>query len=166
MEKIFYILEFISIIFTCFIIISVNPIYTLIYFLISLISISCMFFLLGDYFAGALEIIIYAGAILILFIFVLMLLNYKKVELEEKYYLFKKLSFLIILIILTLLFLIIVFYIFKNLCDKKYIIYNFVNIKNIGINLFTKYKIIVELISILLLSGVIIVLHIGKQKNN
>ncbi|QJC33015.1 NADH-quinone oxidoreductase subunit J family protein [Enterobacteriaceae endosymbiont of Donacia semicuprea] len=164
MEKIFYILEFISIIFTCFIIISVNPLYTLIYFLVSLISISCMFFLLGDYFAGSLEIIIYAGAIIILFIFVLMLLDYKKIELEEKYYLFKKLSLLIILIILTLLFLITIFYIFKNLCDKRYIIYHFINIKNIGINLFTKYKIIVELISILLLSSVIIVLHIGKQK--
>ncbi|QJC32212.1 NADH-quinone oxidoreductase subunit J [Enterobacteriaceae endosymbiont of Donacia versicolorea] len=166
MEKIFYILEFISIIFTCFIIISVNPIYTLIYFLISLISISCIFFLLGDYFAGALEIIIYAGAIIILFIFVLMLLNYKKVESEEKYYLIKKLPFIITIIIFTLLFLIITFYIFKNLYNKKYILYNFLDIKNIGINLFTQYKIIIELISILLLSGVIIVLHIGKQKIN
>ncbi|QJC32612.1 NADH-quinone oxidoreductase subunit J family protein [Enterobacteriaceae endosymbiont of Donacia dentata] len=166
MEKIFYILEFISIIFTCFIIISVNPIYTLIYFLISLISISCIFFLLGDYFAGALEIIIYAGAIIILFIFVLMLLNYKKVELEEKYYLIKKLPLIITIIIFTLLFLIITFYIFKNLYNTKYILYNFLDIKNIGINLFTQYKIIIELISILLLSSVIIVLHIGKQKIN
>ncbi|QJC34242.1 NADH-quinone oxidoreductase subunit J [Enterobacteriaceae endosymbiont of Donacia cinerea] len=164
MEIIFYILGCISVIFTFLIIISINPIYTLLYFLISLISMSCIFFVLGDYFAGSLEIIIYAGAIVILFIFVLMLLNYKNIELEEKKFLFKKILFLIIILFLTLLFLIFIFYILKNLYNKKYIIMNFINIMDIGVNLFTQYKIIIELISILLLSGIIIVLHIGTIK--
>ncbi|QJC36234.1 NADH-quinone oxidoreductase subunit J [Enterobacteriaceae endosymbiont of Donacia cincticornis] len=164
MEIILYLLGFISIIFTFLIIISVNPIYTLLYFLISLISISCIFFLLGNYFAGALEIIIYAGAIIILFIFVLMFLNDKKIELEEKYFFIKKKLFIINILIINCFFLIFIFYILKNLYIQKLIIHNFINIQNIGINLFTQYKIIVELISILLLSGVIIILHIGNRK--
>ncbi|QJC36648.1 NADH-quinone oxidoreductase subunit J [Enterobacteriaceae endosymbiont of Donacia simplex] len=164
MEIIFYILGGISIIFTFLIIISINPIYTLLYFLISLISMSCIFFILGDYFAGSLEIIIYAGAIVILFIFVLMFLNYKNIELEEKNFLFKKMLFLITIFLINLLFLILIFYILKNLYNQKYIIMNFINIIDIGVNLFTHYKIIIELISILLLSGIIIVLHIGTIK--
>ncbi|QJC37462.1 NADH-quinone oxidoreductase subunit J [Enterobacteriaceae endosymbiont of Donacia thalassina] len=165
MEIIFYILGFISIIFTFSIIISINPIYTLLYFLISLISISCIFFILGDYFAGSLEIIIYAGAIVVLFTLVLMVLNYKNIKLEEKKFLLKKILFLIIMFLFTLLFLILIFYILKILYNKKYIIImNNINIKDIGINLFTQYKIIVELISILLLSGIVTVLHIGKIK--
>ncbi|QJC35834.1 NADH-quinone oxidoreductase subunit J family protein [Enterobacteriaceae endosymbiont of Donacia sparganii] len=166
MEIMFYILGCISIIFTFLIIISINPIYTLLYFLISLISISCIFFILGDYFAGALEIIIYAGAIVVLFIFFLMFLNYKNIELEEKKFFLKKILFLIIILFLTLIFLILIFYILSNLYNKKYITTNFISIKDIGINLFTQYKIIVELVSILLLSGIIIVLHIGKRKIN
>ncbi|QJC34646.1 NADH-quinone oxidoreductase subunit J [Enterobacteriaceae endosymbiont of Donacia crassipes] len=166
MEIILYLLGFVSIIFTFLIIISVNPIYTLLYFLISLISISCIFFLLGNYFAGALEIIIYTGSIIILYIFVLMFLNYKNIELEEKFFFYKKKLFLINILIINFFFLILIFYILKHLYTKKLIIHNFINIQNIGINLFTQYKIIVELISILLLSGIIIVLHIGNKRKN
>lgn len=35
-----------------------------------------MFFALGAHFAGALEIIVYAGAIMVLFVFVVMMLNW------------------------------------------------------------------------------------------
>lgn len=164
MEIIFYILELISIICIFLIIISINPIYTLLYFLISLISISCIFFILGDYFAGSLEIIIYAGAIVILFIFVLMFLDYQDIKLKEKKFFLKKILFLLIVLFSNLIFFIFIFYFLKNTYNKKYIIMNFINIKDIGINLFTQYKIIVELISILLLSGIITVLHIGKTQ--
>ncbi|QJC38692.1 NADH-quinone oxidoreductase subunit J [Enterobacteriaceae endosymbiont of Donacia fulgens] len=164
MEIIFYILELISIICVFLIIISINPIYALLYFLISLISISCIFFILGDYFAGSLEIIIYTGAIIILFIFVLMFLDYKNIKLEEKKIFLKKILFLLIILFSTLLFFILIFFILKNIYNTKYIIMNFIDIKDIGISLFTKYKIIVELISILLLSGIITVLHIGKTQ--
>ncbi|QJC35004.1 NADH-quinone oxidoreductase subunit J family protein [Enterobacteriaceae endosymbiont of Donacia piscatrix] len=164
MKIILYLLELISIIFSFLIIISINPIYTLLYFLLSLISISCIFFLLGNYFAGALEIIIYAGAIIILFIFVLMFLNYKNIKLEENFFFIKKKLFIINILIINFFFCILIFYILKHLYIKKLIIHNFINIQNIGINLFTQYKIIVELMSILLLSGVIIVLHIGNKK--
>ncbi|QJC33830.1 NADH-quinone oxidoreductase subunit J [Enterobacteriaceae endosymbiont of Donacia provostii] len=166
MEITLYILGFISIIFSFLVIITINPIYVLINFLISIISISCIFFLLGNYFAGALEIIIYAGAIVVLFIFVLMFLQYKHIELEEKLYFIKKKFFLIKILIINIFFLISIFYILKNLYVKKLILNNFVNIENIGLNLFTQYKIIVELISILLLSGIIIILNIGNKKNH
>ncbi|QJC31793.1 NADH-quinone oxidoreductase subunit J [Enterobacteriaceae endosymbiont of Donacia tomentosa] len=166
METIFYILGAISVISTILIIISINPIYTLLYFLITLITISSIFFILGNYFAGALEIIIYAGAIVILFMFVLMLLNYKNIELEEKKNFLKQPFVLISSIFFTLIFLINIIYMLKKACsNNKYIINDFVTIQNIGINLFTKYRIIVELMSILLLSGIIITLNIGKIKN-
>ncbi|QJC38273.1 NADH-quinone oxidoreductase subunit J [Enterobacteriaceae endosymbiont of Donacia marginata] len=164
MEIIFYTLELISIIFIFLIIISINPIYSLLYFLISLISISCIFFILGDYFAGSLEIIIYTGAIVILFIFVLMFLDYKNIKLEEEKIFLKKIFFLFIMLFLTLVFFILIFFILKKTYNKKYIFMNFINIKDIGINLFTQYKIIVELISILLLSAIITVFHIGKTQ--
>ncbi|SQC85967.1 NADH-ubiquinone oxidoreductase subunit J [Klebsiella pneumoniae] len=43
-----------------------------------------MFFSLGAYFAGALEIIVYAGAIMVLFVFVVMMLNLGGTEIEQE----------------------------------------------------------------------------------
>lgn len=53
-----------------------NPVHALLYLIISLLAISGVFFSLGAYFAGALEIIVYAGAIMVLFVFVVMMLNW------------------------------------------------------------------------------------------
>ncbi|MCQ4051976.1 hypothetical protein FK514_28760, partial [Klebsiella pneumoniae] len=45
---------------------------------------SGVFFSLGAYFAGALEIIVYAGAIMVLFVFVVMMLNLGGTEIEQE----------------------------------------------------------------------------------
>ncbi|QJC29658.1 NADH-quinone oxidoreductase subunit J [Enterobacteriaceae endosymbiont of Plateumaris pusilla] len=165
MELIFYILGFLAIISTLCVVISINPMYTLVYFLISLISISGIFFTLGDYFAGALEIIIYAGAIVVLFVFILMLLNHKQIALEEKKLLIKKPIILIFSILLTTILLFFLIFMIKESCNNKYIYNNIIDINCIGINMFKQYKIIIELISILLLSGLIVIFHIGNKKN-
>lgn len=50
-----------------------HPVHGLLYLLVSLLATAVIFFLLGAPLAGALEIILYAGAILVLFLFVLMM---------------------------------------------------------------------------------------------
>lgn len=52
--------------------------HALLYLIISLLAIAGVFFSLGAYFAGALEIIVYAGAIMVLFVFVVMMLNWRQ----------------------------------------------------------------------------------------
>ena len=52
-----------------------NAIHALIYLIVSLLAIAVIFFLIGAPFAAALEIVIYAGAIMVLFVFVIMMLN-------------------------------------------------------------------------------------------
>ena len=52
-----------------------NATHALIYLIISLLSVAVLFFLIGAPFAAALEVIIYAGAIMVLFVFVVMMLN-------------------------------------------------------------------------------------------
>ncbi len=52
-----------------------NAIHALLYFIVSLLALALVFFLLGAPFAAALEVIIYAGAIMVLFVFVIMMLN-------------------------------------------------------------------------------------------
>ena len=52
-----------------------NPVHSLLYLVVLLLAVAGIFFAIGAPFAGALEVIIYAGAIMVLFLFVVMLLN-------------------------------------------------------------------------------------------
>jgi NADH-quinone oxidoreductase subunit J len=50
-----------------------NAVHALLYLIVSLLSVAMIFYIMGAPFAAALEIIIYAGAIMILFVFVIMM---------------------------------------------------------------------------------------------
>ncbi len=52
-----------------------NAVHALLYLILSLLSIAVAFFVLGAPFVAALEVIVYAGAIIVLFLFVVMMLN-------------------------------------------------------------------------------------------
>jgi NADH-quinone oxidoreductase subunit J len=52
-----------------------NAFHALLYMVVSLLAVAVLFFTLGAPFAAALEIIVYAGAIIVLFVFVVMMLN-------------------------------------------------------------------------------------------
>jgi NADH-quinone oxidoreductase subunit J len=55
-----------------------NPTYSAFALIVTLVSLSGVFGLLGSPFIAALQIVVYAGAIMVLFLFVLMLLNVKR----------------------------------------------------------------------------------------
>ena len=52
-----------------------SAVHALLYLTVSLLAVAMVFFVLGAPFAAALEVIIYAGAIMVLFVFVVMMLN-------------------------------------------------------------------------------------------
>lgn len=162
MELVFYILGIVSIISTVLVIVNSNPIYALIYLIISLLSISGIFFILGGVFAAVLEIIIYAGAIMVLFVFVLMLLNLgNNIEKKEKKWL--KMTNWTTIGILSVSFLMTLIYV-VSLVSNTDIYSILINTKMVGISLFGPYIFIVELSSILLLSALVAVFHFGKEQ--
>ena len=60
-----------------------NPMYSAFGLIVTLVSLSAVFGLLGSTFIAVLQVIVYAGAIMVLFLFVLMLLNVKAEEPAE-----------------------------------------------------------------------------------
>ncbi|WP_343153865.1 NADH-quinone oxidoreductase subunit J [Buchnera aphidicola (Mindarus keteleerifoliae)] len=156
---IFYFCGSLSILATLLLIFQKNAMYALFYLIISIISISGVFFSLGAYFAAALEIIIYAGAIMVLFIFVIMMLNHKSVcDIREKINIME----LIISVFLFYLFVQILFKMNSIFFEKK-IYFEIISTEITGIKLFSLYGILVELISILLLTVLLIIFHFGKK---
>jgi NADH-quinone oxidoreductase subunit J len=65
----------IAIVSTILMITRLNAVHALLYLVVSLLAVAIIFYVLGAPFVAALEVIIYAGAIMVLFIFVMMMFN-------------------------------------------------------------------------------------------
>ena len=84
MSVLFYIAAAVAVFSTLMVITRLNAIHALLYFIVSLFSAAVIFYLLGAPFAAALEVIVYAGAIMVLFVFVVMLLNIGQAAVEQE----------------------------------------------------------------------------------
>ncbi len=74
----FYLLTFIAIFSALLVVFSKNPIYSAIYLIITFFATAGHYFLLNAQFLAAVHVIVYAGAIMVLFIYVIMMLNLNK----------------------------------------------------------------------------------------
>jgi NADH-quinone oxidoreductase subunit J len=60
-----------------------NPVYSTMSLVVTLFSVAVLFVMLGAPFLGALQVLVYAGAIVVLFLFVIMLLNIQAEEMPQ-----------------------------------------------------------------------------------
>jgi NADH-quinone oxidoreductase subunit J len=138
-----------------------NAIHALLFLILSLLSISVIFYISGAPLIAALEVIVYAGAIMVLFIFVVMMLNIGVEEETEKSWL--KPRMWVVPSILATILLVIFIYAAHMLHDEK-AGSAVIEPRKVGISLFTTYLIAVEISGVLLLAGIVGAYHIGKQK--
>ncbi len=75
MTVLFYIAAAVAVVATVMVVTRANLIHALLYLVVSLFGVAVVFYTLGAPFVAALEVIVYAGAIMMLFVFAVMLLN-------------------------------------------------------------------------------------------
>ncbi|URJ24977.1 NADH-quinone oxidoreductase subunit J [Candidatus Blochmannia ocreatus (nom. nud.)] len=167
MVVLFYFFGILAIISTICVILNRHPVYALLFLIMSFLAISCIFFIVGAPIAGAVEVIIYAGAIMILFIFSVMMLNTNNIIFSIKNTgknNFIKLSWCCGIIILNSILCAIVLYVCFKIPNSFISIQNqAVGIKQVGIALFGPYIFIVELASFLLLGALISVFYLAQE---
>ena len=71
----FYIFSFIAIFSAIMVTVSKNTVHSVFFLILDFISISCLFIMIGAEFLGMIMLIVYVGAVAILFLFVVMMLN-------------------------------------------------------------------------------------------
>ena len=71
----FYIFSFVAIISAIMVTVSKNTVHSVFFFFLDFISISCLFIMIGAEFLGMIMLIVYVGAVAVLFLFVVMMLN-------------------------------------------------------------------------------------------
>ena len=163
MEVSFYLTAAVTLASTLMVITRYNPVHALLYLVVSLLSLAMIFYMLGAAFAALLEIIIYAGAIMVLFIFVIMLLNLgAETAKQEKAWL--KPRVWVGPVILSLILLVELFLLINNNETPAYETQQAVEPKAVALALFQPYLIGVELAAMLLMAGVVGAAHIGQHK--
>ena len=175
MLNIFYIIiSLIILISTVYVLIARNPVHSVFFLILVFCGISILIFTLDVTFLAIIFIIVYVGAIAVLFLFVIMMLNIKYLELNENF-----IRYLPIIFIIISIFLIQFLKYFTNdllmLINFKSDLYlewinilnNDLNILNIGYLIYNHYSIIFILASIILLIAMLgsIVLTLNKNYN-
>jgi NADH-quinone oxidoreductase subunit J len=138
-----------------------HAVHALLYLIVSLLAVAIVFYVIGAPFLAALELIIYAGAIMVLFLFVVMMLNLGEhaTEVETEWLtpgVWAWPSALATALIAELI------YVSVTAAAPPRPLH-VVSPKEIGISLFGPYAIGVELASLLLTSGLIGAYHIGRR---
>jgi NADH-quinone oxidoreductase subunit J len=158
----FYIAGLVTIASTVMVITRTNAIHALLNLIVSLLSVALIFFVSGAPFVAALEVIIYAGAIMVLFVFVVMLLNISQETIREQSQLLVP-SAWIVPVILTLILLVELLIVLGG-TPHGMGSSSVVKPKAVGISLYTKYALAVELAGILLMAGIVGAYHLGKGR--
>ncbi len=155
----FYLAAFIAVFSTAMVITRLNAVHALLFLIVSLLSVAVVFYLMGAYFAAVLEVIVYAGAIMVLFVFVIMMLNLGHTAVaRERSWLNLKMWIgpgLLSGILLAELLLVMNGAGFDAQAQV-------VGAKAVGILLYGPYLLAVELASMLLLAGLVGAYHLGR----
>lgn len=161
LELLFYLAGFIAIVASLKVVLGKHAIHSLLYLIVSLLAVAVCFYFMGAPFAAGLEVIVYAGAILVLFVFAIMMFGLG--EDEEKYT--SQTSGLTIWfgpsgLALALLFELI--YIINNVEQHNVTVINHISPKQVGSLLYGPYLLAVEIASFLLLAGLVAGYHFAK----
>ncbi len=79
-DILFYIFAFLTLVFGFFVITSRNPVTSAMFLALTMIGLACLFVLLHAFFLAAIQVLVYAGAVMVLFLFVIMLLDLRAEE--------------------------------------------------------------------------------------
>lgn len=162
-SMIFGFLAFLTIFSAIMTVSSKNPVHSVLYLILTFFTLSAHYILLNAQFLAAVNIIVYAGAIMVLFLFVIMFLNLKE-EAEE----FKKPIITGTAIVLGTTFGVMVWLLLKNNPSYKIDRYTYDSqvgmVEKLGKVLYSEYLLPFELVSVLFLIAMVGAVMLGKRE--
>ena len=159
----FYFIACLTIISALFVVLNRNPVYSAVMLVFCFFSLAALYVLLEAYFVAVLEIIVYAGAIMVLFLFVIMLINVGK-EIAATSIIVKAKVLPFVLVVLFSLNIILLILWRNEGLHQSNTISSVGSITAIGQVLFTKYLLPFEIASLLLLVALIGTVYLAKKR--
>ena len=162
MDTMFYLAAAVAILATIMTITRLNAVHALLYLIVSLLAVAVIFYILGAPFIAALEVIIYAGAIMVLFVFVVMMLNMGKAAIAMEHGWLKPSMWIGPCILAAILIAEVTYLLSQTGSTSQGAVS--VGSKQVGMALFGPYLIGVELASMLLLGAIVGAYHLARPK--
>lgn len=156
----FHIAASVSLVSTILAVTRYNAAHALIYLIISLLASAIIFYLVGAPFAAVLEVVIYAGTIMVLFVFVIMMLNLGRSGDDREHVLLRPGMWIFPSLLCLVLFAEMLYVLSGTERALKGVV---VGPKAVGIELFGPYVLAVEIASMLLLAGLVGAYHLGRR---
>ncbi len=131
-----------------------NAVHALLYLVVSLLAVAVIMLLLGAVFVAALEVIIYAGAIMVLFVFVIMLIGPRNDVVSPRTWIGP--------VVLSVVLLAELVYVIAAGTPAPLAVKE-ITPRQVGIALLGPYLIGVEITAFLLLAGLVGACHLGRR---
>ena len=161
-QILFFIVAAIAIASAVYFVFAKNPMYAILSLIVTMFSIAGMYILLNAQFLGIVQIIVYTGAIMVLFLYILMMLNLNKEDESKKANVPKFIGIISVCILFVGM-----LGAYRGLSGKTTVADNIDHsvglTKNLGRLLFNEYVLPFELASILILAGIVGAVLIGKK---
>ncbi|MCO1335165.1 NADH-quinone oxidoreductase subunit J [Microbulbifer sp. OS29] len=163
MNYIFYLTSAVAVISTAMVIFHKNAVHALLYLVTSLLSVAIIFYQFGAPLAAALEVIIYAGAIMVLIIFVIMMLNQGDASVAQEQAWLQPHTWIGPALLSAILLIQLILLVSSGQISASQS-YHYIGPKQVGIALFSHYILAVELASMLLLAGLVGAFHLARHR--
>jgi len=161
MTTLFYIAAAVAVLATALAITRLNAVHALLYAIVSFLAVSLILLTLGAPFIAALEVIVYAGAIMVLFVFVVMMLNQGPQSVDRERQLLSPGLWRGPAALASVLFVELVYVLSSSASGTTGA--GLVSPKQLGLTLFGPYVLGVELASLLLTAGLVGAFHLGRR---
>lgn len=162
MEIAFYIAAIVAVLATVRVITHTNAVRALLYLVVSLLAVAVAFYTMGAPFAAALEVIIYAGAIMVLFVFVVMMLNLNIESVEQERRWLTSVDWAAPALMAAVL-LVVMLVTLAIGAPNQNVSADPLYAKAVGKALFGPYVLVVELASFMLLAALVVASHVGRD---
>jgi NADH-quinone oxidoreductase subunit J len=156
----FYILAVVTVIGTILAITEKHPVHAIVYLVTSFFSLAVIFFLLAAPLIAMFEVIIYAGAVMVLFMFVIMMLDLGRPDQAK----LPALRRWLIPSILGVIILVSIWVLAAHQVNTQRVP-NVLSVRDFAVTLFQKYGVAVEIISMQLLFAVVGALYLGRRRS-
>jgi NADH-quinone oxidoreductase subunit J len=159
---VFYLAGAVAVLATGLMVSRANVVHALLYLVVSLLAVALVLFTLGAPFVAALEVIVYAGAILVLFVFVVMMLNLGQAAVAQERSWLSPRIWPGPALLAAVLFAEVVWLLARTSPTPP--AGGAVSPADVGAALYGPYLLAVELASLLLLSAVVGINHLGRRE--
>ena len=167
---VFYIFSSITVLSSLSVVFSSNPVHSVLFLIFTFFNVAVLFLLSNAEFLAMTIVIVYVGAVAVLFLFVVMMLNINEVLIKEGFLKYFPFGFILITIFLLELFFVFKDIRLKNTSSSKMNISELLdkgnnNTESIGMFLYTDFFIVFQISGFLLLVAMIGAIVLAKNEN-